>query len=386
MKKLRILELVEDWHPVVGGVTSVVSRMCDSISPYCEITVGATKPPKKNKNFIDTENYQVIRCQGYYSAITTNREALVDFDHKFRKEIEKNKYDVIHCNFPLSLYRYARRLRKKYNIPVIITVHGMFYQDIYQATKSKFLASIITKAILRKIRKADKVWTVSNFAKNFFEKFSVLKDCEVLPNAVKTPKDTTDSDVFEKFGIDENHFVIFSVCRLVKMKNIQLLIEAMKFLQDKPITLVIAGKGDDRQRLERLAKNLKNIKFIGAISEEDLNSFWRRVDLHAFVSIGDTCGLTQMECAYFSVPTLALENTAISEQIVDCKNGFITTNNPEACAEKIMFCYDNKELLKQCGQQAKLTLFKSYDQKEVIDNILLRYEQVIEEFNKKNIK
>ena len=103
-KRLKILELVEDWLPIHGGVTNVVYRMSKSLSRYADITVGAVRAQKVDgKDYVDEkEPFSVIRCKGYYNPITTNRESLLMFDNDFKQKIKEGNFDIIHCHFPMQ--------------------------------------------------------------------------------------------------------------------------------------------------------------------------------------------------------------------------------------------------------------------------------------------
>lgn len=385
-KKLNILELVEDWLPIHGGVTAVVERFSTALSQFANITIGTVRAKKtKGKNFVDKPSpYKVVRCAGYYNPISNNRESLVALDKKFRKEIESQKYDIIHCHFPLALFKYGKKIGKKQNIPVIITAHSIFYEDVYKATKSKNISSYITKQIVKNINSADEVWVVTNFAKNYLCDFGLTPNAKVVENAVLVPQKTEKIDVRKKYHL-ENCFVVLSVCRLVKPKNVELLVRSMEKLKNENIKLVVIGSGAQQNNLTKLAEklNLNNILFLGAVSDQIRDSFYDEANLIAFVSVGDSAGLIQVEASYYQKPTLALENTAISEKIVDGKNGFLTTNNPTQCANKILMCYNNTQLTENAGKQAKTDLFRTYEDKVVVDDLLNQYQQAIFNFGLK---
>lgn len=102
--KFKVLMLSDDFEPIYGGVSSVVKNSSIALSKYAEVTIGTVMPPKKLRSKInDTKYYKVVRCKGKYNILTTNMDANL-FDKNFKKVIESEKYDIIHCHFPLKLY------------------------------------------------------------------------------------------------------------------------------------------------------------------------------------------------------------------------------------------------------------------------------------------
>ena len=386
-KRLKILELVEDWLPIHGGVTNVVYRMSKILSRYADITVGAVRAQKVDgKDYVDEkEPFSVIRCKGYYNPITTNRESLLMFDNDFKQKIKEGNFDIIHCHFPMALFGYAKKIGKKGGIPVVITAHSIFYEDIVKAIKLKNASKLVTRHIVGRINSADSIWVVTSYAKNYLLNYGLRDDSIVVENAIETPVIQEEINVREKYGIAKDDFVLLSVSRLVKMKNIDLIVKAMAKMKGKNIKLVIIGDGMEREHLHKLAQstNPDNILFLGAVDENIKNNFYKAADLIIFVSVGDSAGLIQVEAAYFEKPTLALADTAISEKMTDNKNGFVIQNDVDACAEKVLFCYNNRDMVRAVGVEAKKDLYRTYEDDNIAKAILNQYKQAIEDFQVK---
>lgn len=396
-KRLKILMLTEDFLPIYGGITSVVEKSSLGLSKYVDITIGTVEVPKQKRESYKSElaSYKVVRCKGFYNKITTNMQAMVCLDKKFRKEIEKEKYDIIHCHFPLSLYKYGLRLGKKTKTPVIITAHSIFYPDFKQALKFDWLAKLAVKFVVKRLNRANGIFCVSKFCKSNLIKYGLKTNSKVVYNAVDMNKDNKDNkDLFinfeSKYNFNKETFVISIIGRLIKIKNISMLINALILLRAKGLNLIllIVGDGVEKENIQKLiSKNTLNnyCVFTGPIRNRSiLSELYKRSNLIAFPSIGDSAGLIQVEAAYFEKPTLAVENTAVSELMIDGENGLVSENNPENIAEKILYAYNNREKLTEIGKKAKETLYRSYFDEKVIQELLNNYKQVIEEYNRNN--
>lgn len=377
--KLKILMLTDDFEPIYGGVTSVVKGSSIALSKFADVTIGTVMPPKKLRDKIsDNPAYKVVRCKGKYNNLTTNMSANLS-DKAFKQQIEGEKYDIIHCHFPLKLYKYALKLRKKYNVPVVITVHSIFYTDFKNILKLKCLTNLAIKVILKTYNRSNKTFCVTKYSQDFLKKYG-LKNCQVLYNAVNmdnfTPMDQSYlKHIKQTCNIAEHDFVIVSVGRLVKVKNLYFSIRAFAQLHQKfkNTKYIIVGDGNEYSSLNKLIEklNLQDCCFlIGAVTEKQkLGAIYTLANLNSFMSIGDSCGLIQYESAFFETPTIALSGTAIAECIEDNVNGVVLNNSQ---SENLMFdeyvlkignLIANPFICKQLGQNAKQTVYRTYDEK-----------------------
>ena len=135
--------------------------------------------------------------------------------------------------------------------------------------------------------------------------------------------------VREKYGIGRHENLLLFLSRIsVGYKNIDFLLESLKLLHDEgfPFFLVMAGDGPDLEWVKRTVERcgMKNqVLFTGMISDrEEREAVYQLCDLFVFPSYKDTAGLVKFEAASQKKPTLCLENTAVSEEILDGVNGY----------------------------------------------------------------
>ena len=105
--------------------------------------------------------------------------------------------------------------------------------------------------------------------------------------------------------------VILSVSRLDTRdgyKGHDRVIAALPQLADD-IVYLIAGEGEDRTRLERLARQhgiAGRVRFLGRVSEADLPGLYRAADLFVLPSTGEGFGIVYLEAMACGTPTLGL--------------------------------------------------------------------------------
>ncbi len=391
-KRLKILYLVDTYYPIIGGVSTVVDKSCIALSKFADITVGTVKA----KNYIDPPKpYRIIRCKGFTNKFTNDGMAFPCVDKNFRNEVESGGFDIIHCHIPLNLMNYAFKVGKKLNIPIVTTVHTILKPDIKHAVKIDWLANFITSLVMKKINKSDYVWTVTNFCKNKIKPFGITKPIKVMYNAIDfTPPENTDTLkelINEKYNINKDTFIMTFISRIVKIKNIDLIIDSISLLKKENISnfkVFLVGNGNYFNKVCKKIKklNLENdIIMTGMVSDRNLlSAFYARSNVVLFPSFAESAGLIQVEAAAFRKPSLVVEDSAPAEKMTHLVNGIISKNTAKDYAKNILYCYNNRDELERIGNEAFKTIYRTYNNDIVTKDILDNYQFIIEDYKKEN--
>ncbi len=114
--------------------------------------------------------------------------------------------------------------------------------------------------------------------------------------------------------------------RLKRYKGVDLVIRAFARLAHPEARLHIAGTGDHRAALERLAASLdlgERVSFLGFIAEEDKLELLRRAWALVFASPKEGWGMTNLEAAACGTPVIASDSPGLRESVVDGKTGLL---------------------------------------------------------------
>lgn len=138
-------------------------------------------------------------------------------------------------------------------------------------------------------------------------------------------------------GIDTAHFTPAPGCRdpaplfaylgrLKRYKGVDLILRAFASLADPSARLEIAGTGDGRPALERLAASLdlgERVRFLGFVSEEEKLALLRRAWALCFTSPKEGWGITNLEAAACGTPVIASRSPGLRESVRDGETGFL---------------------------------------------------------------
>ena len=141
-------------------------------------------------------------------------------------------------------------------------------------------------------------------------------------------------------GIDHEHYcpdaqtqravdpTILYVGRLKRYKGIDVLLKALVMLRTERIRaqLVISGRGDDRQRLERLTKSLglqDRVEFIGYTDEVEKLRWLRSAWVVAYPSPKEGWGITIVEASACGTPVIASDSPGLRESVRAGESGLL---------------------------------------------------------------
>lgn len=119
------------------------------------------------------------------------------------------------------------------------------------------------------------------------------------------------------------------VGRLKRYKQVETAIRALGVLAagtSRGVHLWVAGTGDDRPRLERIAREAgvaDSVHFLGYVSEEKKVELYRRAWAVVLPSLKEGWGITNIEAAACGTPAIAADNSALRESVREGETGFL---------------------------------------------------------------
>jgi glycosyltransferase involved in cell wall biosynthesis len=131
---------------------------------------------------------------------------------------------------------------------------------------------------------------------------------------------------------------VLSVGRIESVKRVDLLVSAMARV-DKPIRMVVAGEGTQRENVERVAQEAgvaDRIDFVGAIDDDQLIELYRDALAVLYPPFDEDFGYVTLEAFLAHKPVVtATDSGGPNEFVVDGVNGFSVAPEPDAIAAAI---------------------------------------------------
>lgn len=245
---------------------------------------------------------------------------------------------------------------------------------------------IVEKSMALIYSRCDAVIALSKKSKRQLESWRGEYDYDVtlLPTGVDAlPRPTRqDKNMFyEMFGFSPDDEVFGYVGRLAEEKNLDLLIDAMKYIapRRKRAKLLFVGDFGYRETLEQLAEESgygDRIIFTGRMLRNELGVAYETMNVFAFPSMTDTQGLAIHEAALAGCP-LILVDKDLSEVFEPGVNGLRANPNGTSIGRKVIEILKSKKKQAEFGKESKRLARQFSEEKQVAKQIAL-YEELMD--------
>lgn len=180
----------------------------------------------------------------------------------------------------------------------------------------------------------------------------------VIFNAVVVPENIAVQDVRSEFNISENEVLAMYHGRLDPEKGLDILVEAVALLREKPLRVVLLGRGSDEYTAHLkslIAENHLENKVELAGFRNPVLSYVAACDIGLLPSIvREGCSLAAQEHMSQGHPIIATNNGGQREYIEHGKNGLLVPpGDAKALADAMRVLIDDAPLRWQLGRQAK---------------------------------
>lgn len=160
-------------------------------------------------------------------------------------------------------------------------------------------------------RKLSEKILVSESQRPYAQHYFPGKPFKIIPNGIDTQRFNPDVPKIEEFM--DGHINMLYVGRLEKRKGLKYLLTAFKEAKAicPNLRLIIAGSGPQRAELESIiaSEEIKDIKFLGQISEHDKPSLFATADIFCSPAThGESFGIVLLEAMACGVPVIAGNN------------------------------------------------------------------------------
>lgn len=179
----------------------------------------------------------------------------------------------------------------------------------------------------------------------------------------------------KEFGLSDDTVCIVIVAVLRAAKNHKLLIEAFNELNIENSALFIVGDGPQKENLQNLTKDKKNIFMLG--NRNDVNEFLGSMDILVLPSNMEAIGGVILEASSCEVATIASNVGGLGESVCDKKSGLLFENgNKEALKKALKELILNKDLRDRFAKFGREYVIKNFSIEKMIKDTEKLYESL----------
>lgn len=306
---------------------------------------------------------------------------------KLARYIREGGYDLIHCHGSRA-NMIGALLRRPTGLPVVTTVHSDYRLDYMGRPLSHLTFGTINAWALRqldyRIGVSDAMVDLliqRGFPPDRF--YAIYNGIDFTP-----PPPQEDRLLYLRSlgaDVDENSVVVGIAARMNPVKDMSTLIRgfAAGYAKCSRLRLVIAGDGEEKEKLVSLAKELgveRQVTFAGWISG-GMDRFYSALDINALTSVSETFPYALTEGARFHLATVSTAVGGIPYLIDQDVNGYLfAPGDWQALGEHLAALGNDDGLRHDMGEKlyqkasTHFSIQKTVDtQLEIYQNILRRY-------------
>ena len=283
--------------------------------------------------------------------------ALVSGTQKLLSESRRERYDVLHAHWVVPNGAMAWPVSKARGLPLVVSLHG---SDVFMSEKKGAFRSAAKLAFsqARAATACSNDLAVRSLALGATEK------PRVVPYGVDTRLFGNEpSELRPSLGIEKDAIVILAVGRLVHKKGFEYLVDAAGAVEEKPLRLVIAGKGHLGPALEERARQAgvyDRTHFVGNVERDALPDYFAMADIVAVPSVRDGAGNVDglpnvlLEAMASGTAIVASDVAGIPQAIRAGEDGLLVPEkDPGLLAEALRKLASSSDLRKKLGASAR---------------------------------
>ena len=317
---------------------------------------------------------------------------LGDFAHDLENFRKQNglRYDLIHSHYWLSGLA-GKRIQQWWDIPHIMGFHtlGAVKNAIGIGEDEPELRINAEKELVKDCHRI-----IASTEKG---KEDLIYYYDASPETISVIPCGVNLDLFRpikreiarcNLGLNGESIILF-VGRIVPLKGIDNLLEAMTYLERKRrIKLVVIG-GDEHsqtemQKLKSLSRSLKiheSVIFLGLVEQEMLPFFYSAADLCVVPSYYESFGLVVLESLACGTPVVATKVGGAESAIRHGETGYIVIDNdPCRLADKITLLLSTSNGNTEFVGSVRASVTK-YSWSNITEAIIEEYRSVLKDFS-----
>jgi glycosyltransferase involved in cell wall biosynthesis len=190
----------------------------------------------------------------------------------------------------------------------------------------------------------------------------IHKPIFVVPNPLNAELlKEAEKEKLDQLGESEQ-VAIFSMCRLVSGKGVELLVEAMRYLPEN-FVLRIGGDGEEKSRIAKQINESgldERVSLLGWLGPDEKAEQFMKADLFCLPSRQDSFGMVFIEAMAYGLPIVALRFGAIPDVVPHGQAGeLVVEPDPKAVAEAILKISASK-IRQEMGSFGKKWVVENY--------------------------
>ena len=333
------IAIVHDWlNQKVGGAENVLIELT-KMYPTANVYTLVYNPHNFDK-YLNKKRIITSRLQAYPAFMRNRPFLLLPFIQKAVRSWDFGEYDIIIS----SSTAWVKNINNPGGVRHICYCHSpaRMLWDSWPKYLRGFKLGPVRKYYINRLASKLRLWDYyqsqqniefianSKFVEKRIDKFYHQ------PSKVIYPPVGINSATSKHTHKKEDYYLVLSV--VAPYKNIEL---AVRAFMDSGKRLIVAGEGEDLNRLRTIASGADNIEFRGRVNEDQKQHLLDHARGFVFCSIEDF-GITMVEAIAANTPVIALKGGGASEIVRPGVTGVFYNEPTETALNKAITLFEKE--------------------------------------------
>ena len=370
-----ILIVTRYFPPSRGGTEAYTFDLARGLAGRGREVVVLAPAAEGDRDFDESRGFEVVRCPSGRGRWGRLKELL----RAARKIRDRRKIELVIATTWSPAGLVARFLRWSSSLPYLVVAHG---SELYAHRPWNRLRGMVLAG-------AERVVANSEFTRRRLREIGVEPGkIVIVPPAVNREKLAAGGD--QSPGPEgDGSPLLLTVTRLAPKKGVDTVLSALPLVRERvgPVRYLVVGEGEDRPRLERLARELglgDSVTLAGRVGDEELADAYRRCDLFLLVSREERggedyegFGIVLLEAAAAGKPVIAGRSGGIPEAVAEGVSGLLVDpGSPEETAEAVVSLLKDPERARRMGEAGRRRVEEQFSVRAMADRLLPVIEEV----------
>jgi D-inositol-3-phosphate glycosyltransferase len=332
-----------------GGMNVFIARLYEKLLPFARIDI-----------FI-RGSHRIVHHKDRMRIIQIPHHDLNTFADHILHYHEQISYDLIHSHYWLSGL-IARTLRRHVAVPWIHSFHTIEHLKKITADPDRIEAEHDL------MRSCDFIISPTFHEQVELHKIHPMARIIVIPHGVDTRTFTPSPN---------GHKRLLFVGRITRIKGLNVLIDALRFLEHDTQLTVVGGPAQDKQTYEGIKTYSRGlpVHFAGTVPHETLSACYRSASIVIIPSFYESFGLVALEAMSSARPVIAFNDTGLKE-IIGNNAGVLIRRNERTLARTIKRMLQDENIVIDLGEKGRMKAMH-FDWSYISLRYRMTYEKII---------
>ena len=372
-----ILLIARDYPRMVGGIAHYIARTFSKLPPNDLVVISHQDSGVQAGGY--DRRFRVISTGGYSTFLRTGKLAILPLIISTIRHVARQRE-----------YRIVIAEQVQTAIPALIAARLLGAKLVIFAYGMEITTSRWRRMKRWMFRQADRVITISAYSRILLMRLGVSPDrVGLIPPSIDKATfgaslQTSKHEARAKLGIASDAPVLLSVAVLKQQyKGIDTVIRSMDLLRRRyqGVRYMIIGDGPDRQRLERITRELqleRYVTFVGSVDDVTKGLHYAACDLFMLpnrVEYGnggersEGFGIVFLEAALFGKPAIGGQGGSL-DAVVSGETGLsVLGTSAEEVADAVAKLLDNPELAEKFSAAGRRRAETHFSTNRVVETL-----------------